>query len=52
MVTIPAFSHTPIDKIKAAHDRVTKSFFAHKTRSLEWRLQQLRKLYWGFVAIE
>jgi hypothetical protein len=47
MVNVPAFVHTPVEKIAVIHDRVTKSFLAHKTRSLEWRLTQLRKLYWG-----
>jgi beta-apo-4'-carotenal oxygenase len=47
MVTIPEFVHTPIDKIPVIYNRLQKSFLLHKTRPLEWRLTQLRKLYWG-----
>lgn len=49
MANIPAFTNTPIEKISQVHEKVTKSFLAHKTRPVEFRLQQLRKLYWGYV---
>lgn len=47
MVKVPEFEHTPIDKIPVIYNRLQKSFLQHKTRPLEWRLTQLRKLYWG-----
>jgi hypothetical protein len=47
MVNIPAFQSTPVERIAVVHDRLSKSFLSHKTRPLEWRLTQLRKLYWG-----
>jgi hypothetical protein len=48
MAKVPEFVHTPIEKIPQIYNRVHKSFLAHKTRPLEWRLTQLRKLYWGY----
>ncbi|KAF2665348.1 aldehyde dehydrogenase [Microthyrium microscopicum] len=47
MVSLPAFEHTPIDKIAGIYGKVQKSYLSHKTRGLEFRLAQLRKLYWG-----
>jgi len=49
MAKLPEFKHTDVDAIPALCKEVRTSFLAHKTRSLEWRLTQLRKLYWGFV---
>ncbi|RMZ67578.1 fatty aldehyde dehydrogenase [Pyrenophora seminiperda CCB06] len=42
------FEHTPMDDIAPTCAKVRASFLSHKTRSLEFRIQQLRKLYWGF----
>ncbi|KAF2753276.1 fatty aldehyde dehydrogenase [Pseudovirgaria hyperparasitica] len=47
MTSIPAFEHTPIDKISNICGDVRNAFLSHKTRPIEFRLQQLRKLYWG-----
>lgn len=44
---LPPFEHTSIDDIPAVAARVRKSFLTHKTRPIEFRLQQLRKLYWA-----
>ncbi|KAI9671960.1 MAG: hypothetical protein M1817_002309 [Caeruleum heppii] len=44
---IPAFTHTPVEAIPTIVDRVRSTFFAHKTKPIEYRLVQLRKLYWG-----
>lgn len=44
---IPEFVHTPADRIPEVYSRLRKSFLTHKTRPLEFRLVQLRKLYWG-----
>ena len=46
-VPLPAFEHTPIETIPATCQTVRASFLTHKTRPLEFRLKQLRKLYWG-----
>lgn len=47
MATIPPFEHTPLEKIPGICDGVRNAFLSHKTRPIEFRLQQLRKLYWG-----
>jgi beta-apo-4'-carotenal oxygenase len=46
-IEIPALQATPVQEI---HDKVAKvraTFFEHKTRPVEFRLVQLRKLYWA-----
>lgn len=48
MAELPPFEHTPLDDIASITARVRASFLAHKTRPLEFRIQQLRKLYWAF----
>ncbi|EMD70199.1 hypothetical protein COCSADRAFT_32828 [Bipolaris sorokiniana ND90Pr] len=48
MVELPPFEHTPLDNIAPTCAKVRASFLSHKTRPLEFRIQQLRKLYWGF----
>lgn len=47
MSQIPAFEHTPVETIEGKVNEVRNSFLAHKTRPLEFRIQQLRKLYWA-----
>lgn len=47
MSMIPPFEHTPLDTIAAKVNEVRNSFLSHKTRPIEWRIQQLRKLYWA-----
>ncbi|PSN72413.1 aldehyde dehydrogenase [Corynespora cassiicola Philippines] len=47
MVQLPPFEHTELDSIPTIASRVRASFLTHKTRPLEFRLVQLRKLYWG-----
>jgi beta-apo-4'-carotenal oxygenase len=47
MSQIPAFEHTPLDSIPSTVKRIKASFLSHKTRPLEYRIAQLRKLYWG-----
>jgi beta-apo-4'-carotenal oxygenase len=46
MNDLPQFTHTPVDSIKGVHDRVKNQFHSHATRTLEYRLKQLRSLYW------
>lgn len=47
MNDIKPFTHTPIEAIQPAHAAVTRKFLSNTTRPLEFRFQQLRKLYWG-----
>jgi beta-apo-4'-carotenal oxygenase len=48
MTDLPTFEHTSIDGIAATCATVRGSFLSHKTRPLEFRIQQLRRLYWAF----
>lgn len=48
-VTLPAFIATPVDDVPQIVSRVRNAFFSHKTRSLEFRLTQLRKFYWAIT---
>ena len=43
-----SFEHTSMDKIAPTCATVRQTFLSHKTRPLEFRIQQLRKLYWAF----
>ena len=47
MVELPEFKATSIDEIPARVSTARKAFNEHKTRDLEFRLVQLRKLYWA-----
>ncbi|KAF1950616.1 aldehyde dehydrogenase [Byssothecium circinans] len=47
MAQIAPFENTPIEELTAACSTVRTSFLSHKTRPLEFRLVQLRKLYWA-----
>ncbi|KAL4921672.1 Aldehyde/histidinol dehydrogenase [Aspergillus aurantiobrunneus] len=44
---IAELQFTPIDEIQDRVARVKKTFLEHKTRDVEFRLVQLRKLYWA-----
>lgn len=44
---VPTFEHTPLEDIPTISARVRKGFLSHNTRPLEFRLVQLRKLYWA-----
>ncbi|WAO89546.1 Aldehyde dehydrogenase [Fusarium falciforme] len=46
---IPPLEHTALEDIPAKVDRLRKSFKAGRTKPLEFRLVQLRKLYWALV---
>jgi len=46
--TLPPFEHTPMDDIAPICATARASFLAHTTRPLEYRITQLRKLYWAF----
>ncbi|KAI9780684.1 MAG: hypothetical protein M1839_006625 [Geoglossum umbratile] len=45
--TIPVFSHTPIEAIPGIVTEARATFRSQKTKPLEYRLTQLRKLWWG-----
>ncbi|KAA8649837.1 hypothetical protein EYZ11_004151 [Aspergillus tanneri] len=49
MVTsnIPEIQFTPIEEIRSRSATLRKTFLEHKTRDVEFRLVQLRKLYWA-----
>lgn len=47
MVDLPEFKATSLDEIPSRVSTAHKAFYEHKTRDLEFRLVQLRKLYWA-----
>ncbi|KAF2743731.1 aldehyde dehydrogenase [Sporormia fimetaria CBS 119925] len=47
MSQLPPFENTPLETIASAGDEIRASFLSHKTRPLEYRIAQLRKLYWA-----
>lgn len=47
MAAIPTLEYTKSEVIPEIVNGVRSTFLTHKTRSLEFRLVQLRKLYWG-----
>ncbi|KAI9694453.1 MAG: hypothetical protein M1822_000069 [Bathelium mastoideum] len=47
MDKLPEFQHTPVDDIPTIVGGIRATFHSHKTRPVEYRLRQLRKLYWG-----
>ena len=48
-VALPPFVTTPVDDIPGIVNRLQRTFHSHKTRPVEFRLRQLRKLYWGIT---
>lgn len=44
---VPQFRETPVEEIPSIVARVRDTYFTHKTRPIEFRLKQLRKLYWA-----
>ncbi|CAD6567057.1 MAG: hypothetical protein ASARMPRED_000482 [Alectoria sarmentosa] len=47
MAAIPALEFTEPNLVSGIASDVRSTFLSHKTRSLQFRLVQLRKLYWG-----
>jgi beta-apo-4'-carotenal oxygenase len=43
------YSSTPVDAIEGVHARLTQTFLSGKTRDIEFRKTQLRKLYYALV---
>lgn len=50
-IDIPELQYSPIDDIQSRISDLRKSFAEHKTRDVEFRLVQLRKLYWAYVSL-
>ncbi|KAL2857069.1 Aldehyde/histidinol dehydrogenase [Aspergillus pseudoustus] len=44
---IPSLQFSPLEEISACTSTTRKSFLEHRTRDVEFRLVQLRKLYWA-----
>ncbi|EFE37950.1 hypothetical protein TRV_07386 [Trichophyton verrucosum HKI 0517] len=44
---LPTLEYTPVEEIPSRVKSVRATFFEHKTRPIEFRIQQLRKLYWA-----
>jgi beta-apo-4'-carotenal oxygenase len=44
---LPVFKSTSVDEIPEIVSRLRKTFFSQKTRPAEFRIKQLRKLYWA-----
>jgi len=51
-VVIPEYQTTPKESIPAIAKKVRDTFSTHKTKNVEWRLVQLRKLYWAITDLE
>ncbi|KAB5554853.1 Aldehyde/histidinol dehydrogenase [Coniochaeta sp. 2T2.1] len=50
-VMIPEYQATAPDAIPTIAKQVRDTFSTHKTKDVEWRLVQLRKLYWAVVDL-
>lgn len=46
-VQVPELQFTPLEEIPARISAAQKAFLTHRTRDVEFRLVQLRKLYWA-----
>lgn len=44
---IPAYQATSLDEITATVETARKTFRTNKTKDIKFRMQQIRKLYWG-----
>lgn len=49
---LPAFTHTATENIPSIHSQVVNRFHTHATRPIEYRLKQLRSLYWALKDAE
>ncbi|RPB18533.1 aldehyde dehydrogenase [Terfezia boudieri ATCC MYA-4762] len=50
--TLPQFQSTPLDQIPTIIDTARSAFHSGRTRPLEFRINQLQKLYYGLCDIE
>ncbi|KAJ5638077.1 hypothetical protein N7490_007956 [Penicillium lividum] len=46
-VALPELQFTPLEEIPSTASTARKAFLEHRTRDVEFRLVQLRKLYWA-----
>lgn len=49
ITTIPPFAATPLDVIPSSVDTLRATFRSLRTKDVQFRLKQLRKLYWAIV---
>lgn len=47
--SLPEYVTSTLDEITDAYDAVRKTYRTTKTKDMKFRLQQIRKLYWGIV---
>ena len=52
MDSLPPFTATALDDIPSIHQRVVAKFHTHTTRPIDYRLKQLRSLYWALKDAE
>ena len=50
-IDIPPLQYTATDDVQARVAGLRQSFNEHKTRDVEFRLVQLRRLYWAYVLV-
>lgn len=46
-LNMPTFEHTSVDTISGTHHTLNQTFLSGKTRDIQYRLTQLRKLWWA-----
>lgn len=46
-VKLPELQLTPVDEIAGTVERLRNTFWTSKTRDVQFRIKQLRKLYWA-----
>lgn len=46
-IKLPPYEHTPPEDISKAASEIREFFETNQTKDVEWRLVQLRKLWWG-----
>ena len=48
-IDISPLQYTPTDDVQTRVAQLRQSFQEHKTRDVEFRLVQLRRLYWAYA---
>ena len=51
-VKLPNFENTSVEEIPSIVSRLRKTFISQKTRPTDFRIKQLRKLYWAIADHE
>lgn len=46
-VQLPPFQATPTEQLTTTVERLRQTFWSSKTRNVQFRIKQLRKLYWA-----